>query len=152
MSAAPGRVLLGRLNTLAERVRVYRTEDGLEVDRYDYGEVRRQRLPFAEVRLVTLHSRTGGALAWVAAATALLLAGLAALLQSVPPALYAFAGVAFAVGLVAGASFVVPTWTVTVYGRRTAARLAFRLREEKARRTFAELGRQVSEAQERRWL
>jgi hypothetical protein len=144
------RVLLGRLNTLAERMRVYRTDDGFEIDRLDYADVRRQRVPYAEVGLVTLHARTGGPLAWVASVATLLFAGLAALLQSEPPLLYAFAGVAFLLGLIAGTSFVLPTWTITVYGRRTVARLAFRLREAKARRTFAEIGRRVGEAQERR--
>jgi hypothetical protein len=43
--------------------------------------------------------------------------------------------------------FFTPLWVVTVFGRRTRARVQFRLRERKAREAFAEVCQAVDEAQ-----
>lgn len=142
------RTYLGNANSAAERVRVYRTERGLEIDQFDYAEIERRRIPFAEIALVTLHARTGGGRAWLAAAVAALFAVLAAVSAAEPPLLYTFAALAFLAGLLAGVGFVLPTWTVTVFGRRTLARLVFRLREGKARAVYDEISRLATLAQE----
>jgi hypothetical protein len=149
MSRGRPRTYLGNANSVAERVRVYRTERGLEIDQFDYSEIERRRIPFAEIALVTLHARTGGGRAWLAAAVAALFAVLAAVSAAAPPALYTFAALAFLAGLLAGVGFVLPTWTVTVFGQRTLARLVFRLREARARAVYAEISRLASDAQER---
>lgn len=148
MSRARRRTRLGSANSLAERVGVYRTERWLEVDRQDYTDVERRRIPFAEILLVTLHAQTGGVWAWVAAGLAALFAALAAVLADEAGLLYTLGSFAFLFGLVAGLSFVVPTWTVTVYGKRTAARIVFRLRGGKARTVYEEIGRLAREARQ----
>jgi len=149
VSPARQRTYLGNANSLAERVRVFRTERGLEVDLFDYSEIERWRISFSEIELVTLHGRSGGVGAFLAAGLAVLFAVLAALLTREPAILYTFASLAFLAGLLAGIGFVLPTWTVTVFGKRSLARLIFRLREAKARAVYAEICRLVALAQER---
>jgi hypothetical protein len=148
VSRARPRTYLGSANSAAERVRVYRTERGLEVDLFDYSEIERRRIAFSEIELVTLHARTGGGRAFLAAGVAALFAVLATISAAVPALLYTFAALAFLSGLLAGVGFVLPTWTVTVFGPRALARLVFRLRERKARTVYAEICRQAAESQE----
>lgn len=148
MSGASQRTYLGSAHSLAERVRVYRALRWLEIDHLDYTDVERRRIPFAEIELVTLHARTGGFWAWAAASFAALFVVLATALAIETGFRYTLAGLAFLFGLVAGFSFVVPSWTVTVFGRRTSARIVFRLRGGKAREVYAEIGRLAQEARQ----
>lgn len=136
------RRFLGSKGTLGAQARVYRTPDGLEIDEAEDERISRKRLFWDEVLMVTLH-RAGDA----------------------PFVVFALVGVgvlgffSFAVGVVdrgAGILMSVLTWvpllvytvvrmiegvpTVSVYGRRTVARLAFPLRKGRAREVFAEIG------------
>lgn len=147
MSGAPARRLLGTANGVAERVRVYRTAEALEIDQMEYYNVRRRRVFFDEVELVTLHSTRGmvaGAAVWGVLA---LLVGISAAPagRNAGYVLFSAAG-AFALGCLI--SLVAPVWTVTVFGKRTRARIRFRLRGGKARRVYDDICRAVAEAQE----
>jgi len=142
------RRFLGRTHTLTERVRTYWTDEALEVDLADHYEIRRRRVFFDEILLVTLHSRRGV----LASLIPLLLAILFALValgvsdsgSEVSLPFWALAALFFAVAVVAAA---VPVWVVTVYGKRTRARMHFRMRQGKARSVYAEICRAANDAQ-----
>lgn len=148
MSQPTPRSYLGSAHNLAERVRVYWTEKGLEVDSSEGYEIRRTRVFFDEIQLVTLHSQLGGAMSLLSLILALL-AGIvaSALTQSEPLSSRAMWWTALALAVLAAVLFVIPKWVVTVFGRRTRARLIFRLRERKARDIFARICQAADEAQ-----
>jgi hypothetical protein len=149
----PPRRLLGTDQSLAERVRVYRTADALEVDLVDYFNIRRRRVFFDEVELVTLHSGRGlkgMAVGWVVLTLLVGLAGAPLLGSRDPKTSFLFFGIAGGFALGALLSLFVPVWTVTVFGKRTRARMRFRLRQGKARRVYDEVCRAAGEAQEER--
>jgi hypothetical protein len=146
MSEPMARLYLGSAHTLSERVRVYWTEKALEVDILESYEIRRRRVFFDEVQLVTLHSKLGGLLPWLPLALAALV-GFSAVVTSEVEASRILTWVALgflAIGLV---FFLTPLWVVTVFGRRTRARVQFRLRERKARQIFARVCQATAEAQ-----
>lgn len=136
------RTYLGAAHGLAERIRVYWTARALEVDHLESYEIRRQRVLFDEVLLVTLHTKRGGMLPW-------LFLGLGAFagLCSVGP-LMTKTGSSVGQGILATGLtlcalgvivFLMPIWVVTVFGRRTKARVHFRLKERKARDLYARI-------------
>ncbi|HYH47320.1 MAG TPA: hypothetical protein VEG34_16690, partial [Thermoanaerobaculia bacterium] len=65
---------LGRAQSLSERVRTYWTAEALEVDRADNYEIRRRRVFFDEILLVTLHNTRGVLVAILPLCLALLFA------------------------------------------------------------------------------
>lgn len=138
---------LGRAQTLSERVRTYWTDEALEVDRADNYEIRRRRVFFDEILLVTLHNTRGFLISVVPLCLALFCAVIALATRDEPDAslgfwIFAAVFVAFAVGAAA-----TPVWVVTVYGKRTRARMHFRLRQAKARGVYAEISRAAADAQ-----
>lgn len=149
MSQPTPRSYLGSAHNLAERVRVYWTEKGLEVDSSEGYEIRRTRVFFDEVLLVTLHSQLGGGLSWLSLGLAVLFGLLSIILASTsePAASRAMMWAALGLAVLGAVFFVMPQWVVTVFGRRTRARLKFRLRERKARDIFARICQAADEAQ-----
>jgi hypothetical protein len=146
VSPSPRRYL-GSAHSLAERVRVYWTDKGLEVDSSEGYEIRRTRVFFDEVLLVTLHSRLGGALPWLPLILAALIGFMAAILsdEPLPSRILTWTALGFlAIGAIL---FFTPQWVITVFGRRARASLHFRLRERKARDLFARICQAVDEAQ-----
>lgn len=143
----PPRRYLGRMHTLAERVRTYWTDEALEVDRLDNYEIRRRRVFFDEILLVTLHSTRGVLVSLFPLILAMLFALLAAVSNAEPQVSRVFwLGAALLLGFGIGVA-VVPVWVVTVYGKRTRARMHFRMRQGKAREIYAEICRAASDAQ-----
>jgi hypothetical protein len=142
------RRLLGTERTLADRSRVYRIEEGLEVDLVDSYNIRRRRVFFDEVQLVTLHSRRGSL--WPVVLLTLLAAGAllsARALQNEGPAGTILFVAAFGIGVLAIAAAVFPVWVVTVFGKRTRARMQFN-RQRKAQSVYAEMCGAAASAQE----
>jgi hypothetical protein len=149
MSEPPRRDFVGDYRGLAERTRVFRTPEALEVDTSDHYEIRRRRVFYDEVLLVTLHQgRSGGVYPLLLVLGALTVALFIAVAED-PLWDRIFQGLTAFFVLAAAASFFLPAWTVTVYGRRTRARVRFRLREGKARTVYAEICRAVAAAQQR---
>jgi hypothetical protein len=143
------REYLGADPSLAERARVYRTPEALEIDLASYTEITRKRVFFDDVVLVTLHrARTLGAVTWVFGA----MAAFMLLMALIVMAAQTEAGnvmllIALGLGTIAFLAAMVPTWTITVFGRRSRARMRFTLREGKARRIYGEICRAASDAQ-----
>lgn len=151
MSERPQRVFLGSMVGVAERMRVFRTPDALEVDSSDHYEILRRRVFLDEIVLVTLHRGLGGGVyPWVLGAVTLLLGFIAAILSATPELSEVRNGFLLAtavLAVLAVASGFLPAWTVTVYGRRTRARMRYRFREGKARAIYAEICAAAAEAQ-----
>ena len=149
MNEAPRypRRYLGRAQSLAERVRTYWTDEALEVDQVDNYEIRRRRVFFDEILLVTLHTTRGFLLSILPLFLGLLFAVMALAASSEPAASTVFwIGAAVLVAFALGAALV-PIWVVTVYGKRTRARMYFRLRQAKARAVYADICRAAADAQ-----
>jgi hypothetical protein len=146
MSERPPRVYLGSVRSWGDRSRIYSTPEALEVDLIDHYEVRRRRVFFDEVQLVTLHeTRVAGPYPWILGFLSLI--WIISALPSPPPVRYGFliAGAVFLVGaLVLIAS---PVWIVTAFGKRSRAQIRFRWREARARSVYADICRASSEAQ-----
>jgi hypothetical protein len=132
-------------------VRVYRTPDALEVDTVASFSIRRRRVFFDEVQLVTLHSRRGlggAAAVWGALALLMGLGVFGATRTGDPKFLFTISAVAAGLAVGCLLALLVPVWTVTVFGKRTRARIRFRLGAGKARRIYGEICRAVAEAQD----
>ena len=144
----PRRHYLGSFLGWTERMRVFRTDEALEVDSSDRYEIRRRRVFFDEVVLATLHRQWGGGpYPWSFASLALLAGLLSLAFTSEPIALGITLGIAGFLGVLALAGFLIPSWIVTVYGKRARARIRIRLREAKARTLYGEICRAAAEAQ-----
>ncbi|MEA2560988.1 MAG: hypothetical protein QOH06_2492 [Acidobacteriota bacterium] len=138
---------LGRAQTLSERVRTYWTDEALEVDRADNYEIRRRRVFFDEILLVTLHSTRGVLVSILPLFLALFFVIMALALRDEPDASRVFwLLAAFFVASAVGAALA-PVWVVTVYGKRTRARMHFRMRQRKAREVYAEIAQAAADAQ-----
>ena len=149
MNEAPRspRRYLGRVQSLAERVRTYWTDEALEVDRVDNYEIRRRRVFFDEIQLVTLHTTRGYLVSILPFFLALLFTVMALAARDTPDASTAFwIGAALFAAFAVGAALV-PVWAVTVYGKRTRARMHFRLRQTRARQVYADICRAAADAQ-----
>lgn len=146
------RVLLGTKSSFAERQRVYRTPDGLEVEEIERFMVTVRRVFYDDVVAVTYHHYVG----W----PFLLACGLLAAWFSLI-ALVAGAGGGWLVGLVVFAlapgpfmaAFVLRVAmgvdVVTVHGKRTKAQIHFWLRKQRGRELFNQICRLARERQDR---
>lgn len=144
-ASRPVRRLLGKAHSLTERVRVFWTDEALEVDQADNYEIRRRRVFFDEILLVTLHSTRGGVLPWVLALLAVPF-GLFSLF-SLADAGRVFLVMTVLLGVLAATVALLPIWVVTAFGKRTRARMNFRMREGRAREVYAEICRAAGQAQ-----
>ena len=138
---------LGRAQSLGERVRTYWTDEALEVDRIDNYEIRRRRVFFDEILLVTLHNTHGFLISILPFFLGLLFAVMALAARDEPTASMVFWIVAAFFAAFAVGAALTPVWVVTVYGKRTRARMHFRLRQAKAREVYADICRAAADAQ-----
>jgi hypothetical protein len=124
MNALPRREYLGSHVGMAERMRVFRTPEALELDTSDRYEIRRQRVFYDEIVLVTLHrERGGGPYPWFFGGLALIAGLLALAFSSASPQAYnVFLASAGLLALLSAAGFLLTSWIVTVFGIRTRAR------------------------------
>ena len=142
------RELLGRAGNIATRERVYRVEGALEVDEIDHYEVRRSRVFFDDVVLVTLHRYRGVAVLLITGAAAVLL-GAASLAVGMTNAvagwtMFAIMGGPFLIAFLFRLFF--PFTEINVYSRRTQARLRY-FRTQHAQRIFEDILSDVRQAQ-----
>jgi hypothetical protein len=147
----PRRTFVGTWSDLGNWQRVYETPDALEVDESSGSTGTRRRVFYDEVLLVTFHSFIGWAVAGLAA-------GAAALMGLIALALWAGGETRTAVTLlfftlvaaaIAVLRIAVKVEAVTVYGRRSRARVSIWLNKDRARTTYLRLCARVRHAQER---
>jgi hypothetical protein len=144
--AAP-RTFLGRDNSWAERVRVYRTADAVEVVHVSALELSMRRVFLDEVRLVTLHRARASPATWLLALVAAAPALFAFLARNDRTAFEIFATLTVVLGALAATIVLVPTWTVSVYGKRARARMRYFGRPAKARGIYEDLVQRATTAQ-----
>lgn len=150
MKDPPRRRFVGRDHSWAERVRVYRTDEALEVAHISSFEVSLRRVFFDEVQLVTLHrARDTRTLALLILLAALCAAGLLAVGTSRGPIQYVLAAALVFTGGWALGFAVVPAWVVTTFGKRTRARVRFPFRQDRARAVYGDICQCAGEAQAR---
>jgi hypothetical protein len=140
-----GRVAIGREFSLAERTYGWLTADAVEVDEVDGYDVSKRRVLLDEVLLVTRHrARRGGVLlAW--AAPALLFLSIASVSRAPVAIVLAVIAAPFVLGF--ALHMFLGTDYVTVFGRRSRARVAFNFRKGRAREVFDLVVREVEAAQ-----
>jgi hypothetical protein len=149
MTEPARRTFLGRDASWAERVRVYRTDEALEVAYINTFEVSLRRLFFDEVQLVTLHRVRGSRTLWLLIVLSALWALGTLVAGPGSDLFYGFVtgtAIVFALTLVTA---LIRSSVVTAYGARARARIRFVYRAGKARRVYDDLCRRVGEVQGR---
>ena len=149
MNALPRREYLGSHIGMTERMRVFRTPEALELDSSDRYEIRRQRVFYDEIVLVTLHRELGGGpYPWLFGGLALIAGLLALAFMSTGPEVYnVFLASAGGLALLSAAGFLLPSWIVTIFGKRTRARIRYRLRGNRAQTVYDEIRQAAAAAQ-----
>ena len=144
---ADRRTQLGREYRLAGRSYVFLTADAVEVDDLDGFDVVRTRVLLDDVMQLTLHKRPPWGLFWTGLLGLAFFASLAAVSPLsgrgwlyLVPAFVAMLG-ALLLRVVFGVHY------VTVFGRRSKARMAFYMRGRKARAVFDLLVERVTQRQ-----
>jgi len=131
------RRFLGRYNDLVTRAAVYETDNALEVDQQENFEIARKRVFFEDVLLVTMHEKKP----LLAIFTSFAFAGLLFLIGAIDggsagAVIALFGALLLAYGI---ARIARPDTVITVFGRRSRARIRFSLRRERAHRLYDEL-------------
>ena len=146
------RTLLGKRTTLGRVQAVFQTADALEIDDLEYFHVRRTRLFYDEIQLLTYHQRAD--VAFVVGCTLILLfvtmvasiVGLAAEDWLVAGLLFGALGApALVLGIV---RLILKVDVVTASGKRTSAQMEFGFRKARAREVYQRLARLTRESQE----
>jgi hypothetical protein len=149
MTEPARRVFLGRDVSWAERVRVYRTDEALEVAYINTFDVSLRRLFFDEVQLVTLHRARGSRTLWLLVVLSALCALGTLIAWSTPELANGFVTVTVIVFTWTLVTALIGSSIVTAYGGRARARIRFLYRPGKARRVYDDLCRRVGEVQGR---
>ena len=139
------RRFLGRYNDVVTRHAVYATDSAIEVDERDNFAIVRKRVFFEDVQLVTLHDRVGIAAVFFSLGFAGFL-GLVGLIAG---------GVGGGVTVLFGLPFLaygiirirIKESIITIFGRRSRARIRFTLRRARAERLYDDLCAQVRRVQ-----
>jgi hypothetical protein len=143
------RKLLGRWNGVATRQAIYEVADGLEVDEVDNFETQRRRVLYEDVLYVTHHREVGVAFPVVTACLALsfFFGGAVTYANgSTPGALIVAAfGLPFAAASIVRMLFGVDI--VTIFGRRSRARIRYAFSKKKARQVYGQICARVRQAQ-----
>ena len=145
----PRRKKLGASRGVSLRHCVFRIAEGLEIDDVDHFSVRRRRVFFEDVVLVTLHSSVARAHVIVHALLAFIVLGIAiaCFTADAPEGGWVFVAIASPFVVFALLHLTARTHTVTVFGRRTRARIDVRFSRAKAQRRFEELSMAASSRQ-----
>jgi hypothetical protein len=143
-----GRKRIGRWNDIASRTAVYQTDTGLEVDQLDHFEINRKRVFYDDILLITKHRFIGG---WFVGMMLLFGIGFLVIgaLTRETAAVITFAVIAAPFLIMALVRVIVRVEVVTVFGKRSRARMRYTFRKGYARKIYAELSAKAREAQRR---
>lgn len=142
---------IGKATSLVTRDLVYLTDEGFEVESHEGYEIVERRVLFGDVQLVTYHRRLGALYLSVTGVVALLFLGIALVvaasssdgwITALPIAMF---GVPALIAFLLRLAFRVDI--ITIFGRRSKARIHFRLRKRKARETYGRICAAVRHAQ-----
>ncbi|MCU1231416.1 MAG: hypothetical protein JWO97_4300 [Acidobacteria bacterium] len=139
---------IGRWNDIATRQAVYQTDAGLEVDELDHFEINRKRVFYDDILLVTMHRYIG---VWFV--VTMLVFGIGFLvigaLTRDTTAVIVFSIIAAPFLIMALVRVIARIDVITVFGKRSRARMRFMFRKTYARRIYAEISAKAREAQRR---
>ncbi len=136
---------LGRFGDLASRTSIYERGNAIEVDEQDAFHIRRRRVFYEDVQLVTMHDSVGLAGIFFGFGIATIFLLLAFAMGRDAGWIMAVAAAPFlAYGI---ARLTMRDAIITVFGRRSKARIRFTLSPKKARRIYDELCEKVRAAQ-----
>jgi hypothetical protein len=140
------RRFLGRYNTAITRHAVYATDAAIEIDQQENFKIVRKRVFFEDVLLVTQHDRVG----ILAVMFSLGFAAFLMLIGAISGGPSGFVLGTFAVAvLIYGLTRIrVKESIITVFGRRSKARIRFTMRRAHAQRLYEEICELVRAAQE----
>jgi hypothetical protein len=147
---ATPRKYLGRDQNVGSAIRVYMLPDALEIDELSFVEIERTRVYFDDILAITYHRAVSmiflvmmGLIGGIFTAIALFFVAqkestsTAVLLTFASPFLLFFF-----------AHLILKTDIITVFGRRTMARMKFQVRKGRSRKVFKELVEKIRVAQE----
>ena len=148
------RKVIGKSVSFAGGEVVYQTADGFEIQKTDHYKVEEVRVFYDDVMLVTIHRELGVPFVIFTGLASLFFIALAVFFYFVDPNTWP-ASVMF--GIIA-APFVVlflirvilKLDVITIFGRRSTARMRFRFRKQRARQVYGEVCAAVRQAQRRR--
>jgi hypothetical protein len=139
---------IGRWNDIATRQAIYQTDAGLEIDEIDHFEINRKRVFYDDILLVTMHRYIG---VWFV--VAMLVFGIGFLtigaLIGDKSAVIAFGIIASPFLIMALVRVIARIDVITVFGKRSRARMRYTFRKSYARRIYAEISAKAREAQRR---
>ncbi len=145
------RTLIGKVPSLGDREYVYRCDDALEIDAVDGYEVETKRVFFSDVEMITWHQRYSTAGLWIGGIS-VALGGFIWLLVAAgtrdPTAGWVTFWLAFVPNLPILLWYLWPYKHVTVFGRRSVARMRWHFRRERSRQVFEQLTQDVRSWQE----
>jgi hypothetical protein len=150
MKAATQRTRLGRVITLSTRESIFQTAEGIEVDSVEQFELIRRRVLYEDVQLVTYHRERGLAFLLTTGIVAAFFIGLGLLIGSIGSEMQG-AAVFLVIGFVPLIAFLLRFMfgadVITVFGRRSRARLRFGVRKARARQVYGSICAAVRNAQ-----
>lgn len=135
------RVYLGNDRNMAGMVKVYLLPDAVEVDETTFIEIERTRVYFDDVLAITYHRSINVLMVSIVGIVGLIFAGLGAAVMANDQnaggiALFFFAAPLLIVIIL---HLILKNDFITVYGRRTMARMRFSIRKGRARQVYQEL-------------
>ncbi len=147
---AATRTYLGRDQNMAGIIRVYLRPDSLEIDEITFVEIERTRVLFDDVLAVTYHRAVSLGFAILMGSVGGVLAAIALVALSQKETVGGIVTMLFAAPFLISfvLHLVLKTDFVTVFGRRTLARMRFRVRKDRAREVFKELTAKIRAVQE----
>jgi hypothetical protein len=147
---ARARIKLGRDFSFSERTYAFLAGDALELDEVDGYDVTRRRVLLDEVLLITRHRTRRFGVLLFGAIMCLFFAWPMAIVPRNSGAGVVFALLASPFALIVLIHGLFGTDYVTVFGRRSRARIAFNFRKGRGQEIFALLAREIQDAQDAR--
>lgn len=149
----PGRTLLGKWTGPLQltKVTIWQTPEGFDVESNEHFEVANTRVFYDDVQLVTYHREYGALYLLITGFVSLGFLLLMGVIASLPREAWVVAvvfgvmGSPFMIAFLLRAAFGVDV--VTIFGRRSKARLRYRFRKKKAREVYGHVCAAVRNAQ-----
>jgi hypothetical protein len=143
---------IGVTRGLVERENVYRCNDAIEIESMAGYDVEIKRVFFNDVEMITWHQRFSKPGLWIGGLS--VVAGLLLwilIATTVPDEAAFWIGfwVLFLPNVPVLLWFLWPYWYVTIFGRRTSARMCWHFRKAQSWRVYEELAREISDYQQR---
>lgn len=146
------RTFLGRDQNLGGIRQVYRIDGGLEVDEHSFVEIERTRVYYDDVLGITYHRELGAGFLILTGIFSVAFLALAGIIygssQEVGVTIF-MVGLSFPFLLAVLLRLIFRVDVITVYGRRTKARMKFFFRKALARRIFLNLANETQGRQEK---